>query len=109
MYKRQASARAGGFDEVLFLNERGELTEGAISNLFVEQDGKLLTPPLTSGVLPGILRRHLLETRSDTHERVLTLADLQPPNTLWLCSSLRGLRRVTSLHLNEPPTMRPLT
>ena len=101
-----AAARAAGFDEVIFLNERGELTEGAISNLFLElpdgpeQSGKLLTPPLTSGVLPGVLRRHLLETRSDIEERVLTLADLEPPNTLWLCSSLRGLRRVTSLHLN---------
>jgi para-aminobenzoate synthetase/4-amino-4-deoxychorismate lyase len=106
LYDQQlASARADGFDEVIFLNERGELTEGAISNLFLEsadpeQVGHLLTPPLTSGVLPGVLRRHLLETRPSTHERVLTLADLQPPNTLWLCSSLRGLRRVTSLHLN---------
>jgi para-aminobenzoate synthetase/4-amino-4-deoxychorismate lyase len=106
LYDQQlASARADGFDEVIFLNERGELTEGAISNLFLEsadpeQAGHLLTPPITSGVLPGVLRRHLLETRPATQERVLTLADLQPPNTLWLCSSLRGLRRVTSLHLN---------
>jgi para-aminobenzoate synthetase / 4-amino-4-deoxychorismate lyase len=107
LYDQQlAAARADGFDEVIFLNERGELTEGAISNLFVEQSGKpdqagmLLTPPLTSGVLPGVLRRHLLETRPATQERVLTLADLQPPNTLWLCNSLRGLRKVNSLHLN---------
>jgi para-aminobenzoate synthetase/4-amino-4-deoxychorismate lyase len=113
LYDQQlAAARADGFDEVIFLNERGELTEGAISNLFVqqsgnpeqagnpEQSGHLLTPPLTSGVLPGVMRRHLLETRPNTEERVLTLADLQPPNTLWLCSSLRGLRKVTSLHLD---------
>ena len=99
-------ARADHFDEVLFLNERGELTEGAISNLFLEvpeapgHAGKLLTPPLASGVLPGIMRRHLLETLPNVEERVLTLADLQPPNTLWLCNSLRGLRRVTSLHRN---------
>ena len=106
-----AAARTDGFDEVLFLNERGELTEGAISNLFVElpsnseQAGKLLTPPLSSGVLPGVLRRHLLETRPDVEQRVLTLADLEPPNTLWLCSSLRGLRKVTFLHLDEPLKM----
>jgi para-aminobenzoate synthetase/4-amino-4-deoxychorismate lyase len=91
-------ARAEGFDEVLFLNERNELTEGAISNLFIEvpgaagEAGKLLTPPLTSGVLPGVLRRHLLETRPDIEERTLTLADLEAPNTLWLGNSLRGLR-----------------
>jgi para-aminobenzoate synthetase/4-amino-4-deoxychorismate lyase len=101
LYDQQlAAARADGFDEVIFLNERGELTEGAISNLFVQQDDHLLTPPLSSGVLPGVMRRHLLETRSDIEERVLTLADLEPPRTFWLCSSLRGLRRVTSLHLN---------
>jgi para-aminobenzoate synthetase/4-amino-4-deoxychorismate lyase len=93
-----AAARADGFDEVIFLNERGELTEGAISNLFVERAGKLLTPPLASGVLPGVMRRHLLETLPGIEERILTLADLQPPNTLWLCNSVRGLRKVTSLH-----------
>jgi para-aminobenzoate synthetase / 4-amino-4-deoxychorismate lyase len=93
--------RAEGFDEVLFLNERGELTEGAISNLFVEilgdpaGAGKLLTPPLSSGVLPGVMRRHLLETFPEAAERALTLADLEPPNTLWLCNSVRGLRKAT--------------
>jgi aminodeoxychorismate synthase component I len=100
-------ARADGFDEVLFLNERSELTEGAISNLFVElpaypgRAGKFLTPPLTAGVLPGILRRHLLETQPDLEERTLTLADLQPPNTLWLGNSLRGLRKAKLLLLDR--------
>ena len=91
--------RAEGFDEVMFVNERGELTEGAISNLFVEQAGKLLTPPLASGVLPGVMRRHLLDTLPHTEEQVLTLADLEPPNTLWLCNSVRGLRKA---HLRIP-------
>jgi len=54
-----------------------------------------LTPPLSSGVLPGILRRHLLETHPAIEERILTLADLHPPNTLWLGNSLRGLRKAT--------------
>ncbi|MGD0648545.1 MAG: aminotransferase class IV, partial [Acidobacteriaceae bacterium] len=94
-------ARSEGFDEVIFLNERGELTEGAISNLFVERlgdpagAGELLTPPVASGVLPGVMRRHLLETFPHAEERVLTLADLEPPNTLWLCNSVRGLRKAT--------------
>jgi para-aminobenzoate synthetase/4-amino-4-deoxychorismate lyase len=95
-----AAARADGFDEVIFLNERGELTEGSISNIFVEHSGKLLTPPLTSGLLPGIMRRHLLETLPSAEERVLTLADLKSADTLWLCNSVRGLRKVTSLHLD---------
>jgi para-aminobenzoate synthetase / 4-amino-4-deoxychorismate lyase len=103
--------RAEGFDEVLFLNERGEPTEGAISNIFIEQveaqaqvirDGPsrvLLTPPLSSGVLPGVMRRHLLATLPNVEERTLTLADLEPPNTLWLCNSVRGLRKA---HLRIP-------
>ena len=102
-------ARSEGFDEVIFLNERGELTEGAISNLFVEIPGdpggagKLLTPPLASGVLPGILRRYLLETNPNLEERPLTLADLEHPNTLWLGNSLRGLRKAI-LHLEPSAT-----
>ena len=96
-----ARARAEGFDEVLFLNERDEVTEGAISSLFVEQPagptgaGMFLTPPLASGTLPGVMRRHLLETLPNAEERALTLADLKPPNTLWLCNSVRGLRKAT--------------
>jgi para-aminobenzoate synthetase / 4-amino-4-deoxychorismate lyase len=88
-----AKARAQGLDEVLFINERGELTEGAISNLFLERSGKLLTPPLASGVLPGILRRHLLEI-AKAEEQTLTLADLESANTIYLGNSVRGLRKI---------------
>ncbi len=89
-----AEAKAAGFDEVLFLNERGELTEGAISNLLIERDGKLLTPPLSSGVLQGIYRRHILETNPNAEERVLTLADLHSAEAIYLCNSVRGIQRV---------------
>jgi para-aminobenzoate synthetase / 4-amino-4-deoxychorismate lyase len=95
-YDREfAKARAQGFDEVIFTNERGEATEGTISNLFVEQSGKLLTPPLASGVLPGILRRHLLET-ARAEEQTLTLADLESAEAIFLGNSVRGLRRIAS-------------
>ena len=90
-------AKAAGYDEVLFLNERGELTEGAISNLFIERDGKLLTPPLISGVLPGIYRRHLLETNANSEERILTLDDLHSADAIYLCNSVRGMRRVIAV------------
>ena len=92
-----AKARAEGCDEVLFLNERNELTEGAISNLFLQGEGKLLTPPLASGLLPGILRRHFLETNPAVEERILTLADLDTAEAIFLCNSVRGLRRITIL------------
>jgi para-aminobenzoate synthetase/4-amino-4-deoxychorismate lyase len=93
LYKK---AREHGFDEVIFTNENADITEGAISNIFIERRGKLLTPPVTSGVLPGVLRRHILETRDGSQEAVLKLDDLKSADGIYLCSSLRGLRRVTS-------------
>jgi branched-subunit amino acid aminotransferase/4-amino-4-deoxychorismate lyase len=54
-------ARAGGFDEALMVNERGELVEASMANVFLVSGGRLLTPPLTAGCLPGITRAAILE------------------------------------------------
>jgi para-aminobenzoate synthetase/4-amino-4-deoxychorismate lyase len=95
LYESQyAKCRADGFDEVIFLNERGEITEGAISNVFIRSAGRLLTPPLSCGVLPGVFRRHLLESRPDSEETVLTVEDLESAEAIYICNSLRGLREV---------------
>jgi len=75
-------------DEVIFQNERGELTEGARSNIFIRRDGILLTPLLSSGLLPGILRAEFLETGA-ARESVLTEADLS--GEVFFGNSLRGL------------------
>lgn len=99
------AARAAGWDEVLFRNERGELTEGAISNVFVEMDGRLWTPPLGSGVLPGVLRGHLL-AKGEAAERVLTVEDLEAAEAVFVGNSVRGLRRVTELALAEGRELR---
>jgi para-aminobenzoate synthetase/4-amino-4-deoxychorismate lyase len=77
-----------GVDEMIFRNERGELTEGARSNIFVERGGILLTPPLDAGVLPGILRAELI-AQGKAKEATLTPDDLI--GTVWLGNSLRGL------------------
>ena len=89
-----AKCRADGFDEVIFLNERDEVTEGAISNIFIRRAGRLLTPPLRSGVLPGVFRRHVLETDAASKEIALTLNDLESADAIYLCNSLRGMREV---------------
>jgi para-aminobenzoate synthetase/4-amino-4-deoxychorismate lyase len=95
LYESQyAEARANGFEDTIFLNERDEITEGAISNIFIRQSGSLLTPPLSSGVLPGVFRRHLLETTAGADEHVLKLADLQSADAVFLCNSVRGLWQV---------------
>jgi para-aminobenzoate synthetase / 4-amino-4-deoxychorismate lyase len=83
-----------GFDDVLFLNLRGEVTEGAISNVFIEKNGSWFTPPIECGLLAGVYRRHLLETRPEIEERVLTLDDLRGADAIYLTNAVRGLRRV---------------
>jgi len=75
-------------DEVVFRNERGEVAEGARSNIFVRRKGKFLTPPLASGLLPGILRAELLEGGS-CEEAVLMPGDLD--GEMFFGNSLRGL------------------
>ena len=78
--------------DVVFLNERGEVAEGARSNVFVERDGMLLTPPLSSGALPGVLRAELLAA-GKAREAVLRPEDLAAG--FWLGNALRGMVRVT--------------
>ncbi len=90
-----SQARLRGYDEVLFLNEGAEVTEGAISNVFIEKAGHWYTPPLSCGLLPGVRRRHLLETNPDAREKILRLEDLQSADAIYLCNAVRGLRRVT--------------
>lgn len=83
-------------DEVLFLNERGELTEGSRSSLFLRKDGVLFTPPLASGCLPGTLRAHLFgDPNTQIIEQVLTLADLDTCDEILFGNSVRGLERAT--------------
>lgn len=83
-----------GADEVVFCNERGEVCEGARSNVFVAQDGVLLTPPLASGLLPGVLRAQLL-AEGRAREAVLTPRDLN--GEVWFGNSLRGLIRARAV------------
>ena len=90
-YDQARAAMPKGVDELLFRNERGELCEGTITNLFLTlSDGAKVTPPLGSGVLPGILRETLL-TSGEVTERPLTLDDLQNAREIHMGNSLRGL------------------
>lgn len=87
---REAEAK-GAFD-TLFFNERGELTEGGRSNVFVKLAGQWWTPPLASGVLPGVMRSVLLDEASGLRagEKVLTRSDVLNAEALLVCNALRG-------------------
>ena len=86
----QRLANTQGADDVLYRNERGELTEGSRTNVFIERGGRLLTPPIGSGLLPGVLRAELLATGRAV-EHVLDLADLSNGDAVYLGNSVRGL------------------
>lgn len=100
-------ARSAGLFEVLFTNETGELTEGAFTNLFVERDGVLLTPPLRAGVLPGILRRRLLAgSEPRAVEEEIFPRDLDDADRVFVGNDARGLveARVTGLEEGLSPS-----
>jgi para-aminobenzoate synthetase/4-amino-4-deoxychorismate lyase len=83
-----------GYADVVFRNEHGQVTEGAISNIFIEKEGKLYTPHVECGLLPGVFRRHILETNAMASERILFIDDLEHADAIYLCNAIRGMRRV---------------
>ena len=79
-----------GEQEKIYHNARGELLETSIGNLVLKIDGKLYTPPIRLGILPGIYRQHLLEI-GQAEEKVLTLADFAQAEAIYGCNAVRGL------------------
>ena len=93
LYDEQlGSARAQGYFDVVFRNERDEITEGAISNIFVEKNGRLYTPPLNCGLLPGTYRQHVLESLEfDAQEKVLIVEELQSADRIFVTNAIQGM------------------
>jgi 4-amino-4-deoxychorismate lyase len=85
VYDTARAALPAGLDEVLFLNERGEVCEGTITNIFFDRGQGMRTPPLSSGLLPGVLRAEI-----GCPEGILLAEDL-PRVRLWVGNALRGL------------------
>jgi para-aminobenzoate synthetase / 4-amino-4-deoxychorismate lyase len=102
MYREElAAARARECDDALFFNERGELTEGTIHNVFVVTGDLWRTPPITCGVLPGTYRESILRSRRNAREDVLTLEDVTRAQAIYLCNSVRGIFQVELLEAQE--------
>ncbi|WP_246559411.1 aminodeoxychorismate synthase component I [Citrifermentans pelophilum] len=79
-------------DELLFCNLRGELTEGTYHSLVLRFGDRLVTPPLSAGLLPGTLREELLE-QGKISEQTIIVEDLHAADDIWLINSVRGWRR----------------
>lgn len=85
-----------GADEVIYLNENGELAEGSRTTIFLERDGHLLTPRLAAGLLPGTLRAALIDDGRAVEAR-LTIEDVNAAKVIYLGNSVRGLVRAEPL------------
>ena len=83
-----AAALAEGFDEVIFLNENDEITEGAISNIFILKDSMWYTPELRCGLLPGIWREKMIAELSAVETKI-SLSDLKNAEKIILGNSVR--------------------
>jgi branched-chain amino acid aminotransferase len=99
------TAQARGFDEVILLNERGEIAECTSANIFVANGTEVWTPPLSSGCLPGITREVLLEEIRvpgvRIAEKVLMPADLEKADEVFITSTTRSLLPVVQVEQSK--------
>jgi len=90
-----AEAQKEGFDEVILLNERGEVAECTAANVYVVKGEQILTPPLTSGCLEGVTRGVLLEIAGEAgvgvKEQVLRPEDLYAADEVFITSTNRNV------------------
>ena len=102
-----AEANKEGFDEVVMLNERGEVTECTSANIFAVKDGKILTPPLNSGCLEGVTRGILMEIAPETGasvvEQALRPEDLYAADEVFISSTNRNLISVVEIAGHKIP------
>jgi branched-chain amino acid aminotransferase len=101
-------ARQRGFDEMLLLNEHGEVSECTSANVFAATGGEVYTPPLDSGCLPGVTRELLLDVVRvpgiKVLERTLTPQDLERADQVFITSTTRDLLPavfIEGLHANN--------
>lgn len=90
-----AEAQREGFDEVVLLNERGEVSECTAANIFAAKNGKVITPPLSSGCLEGVTRGVLMEIAGDAStsvvEQTMRLEDLYTADEVFVTSTNRNV------------------
>jgi branched-chain amino acid aminotransferase len=98
-------ARENSFDDVLLLNTEGVLCEAISSNLFILKDKKLLTPPLSTGCVGGVMRLFIMELAKkkgiELEEKNLSINDVELADELFLTNALQGIRWVEKFNNTE--------
>jgi branched-chain amino acid aminotransferase len=110
-----AEAQREGFDEVVLLNERGEVSECTAANIFAVKNGKVMTPPLSSGCLEGVTRGVLMEIAGEANtnvvEQTMKVEDLHSADEVFMTSTNRNVIGVKEIagHMIADGKAGPLT
>ena len=93
---QREEALKNGYDEVLFLNENGLVTEGSISNIFLVKGNIIYTPKAESGLLPGVVRNFIID-EFNVIEKEIVLDDLVNADEIFITNSLLGVMKISKL------------
>lgn len=96
-YAARRKSESLGAQEAILTNTNDNIACGATSNIFIEEDGILITPPLSDGVLAGVTRRKIIEERKNVKEESISTERLKNADKIYLTNSFIGLRSVTLL------------
>ena len=93
--QEHARWRKKGYFDIIFTNEKKQITEGAISNIIIKKGRFYYTPPVECGLLNGVFRRHLLKgKRLSIKEKILYRQDIKKADEIYMINSVRGMVRV---------------
>ena len=95
-YTARQKAKAMGADEAIITNTDGNIACGATSNIFIEENGALITPPLSDGVLAGVTRKHIIQEQGAKEESI-SKARLNKADAIFLTNSFIGLRKIEKI------------
>lgn len=102
LYEHEYSLHSSkGFFDILFFNRKNELTEGAISNVFIKKDKTWYTPPVNCGLLPGVYRNYFLKRSKKVKEKIISFVDLINADEILLTNSLRNKIKVKKIFFNS--------
>ena len=98
LYDKEYDSHKNDYVDVLFLNEKGNLSEGAITNIIIKKGDKYFTPPIEDGILNGCYREHLLKTRKEIEVKSFGMDELHAADELILINSVRKEIKISELY-----------
>ena len=98
LYDKEFDSHKNDYVDVLFLNEKGNLSEGAITNIIIKKGDKYFTPPIEDGILNGCYREHLLKTRKEIEVKSFGMDELHAADELILINSVKKEIKISELY-----------